>query len=218
MNAKRMTKDELLYQCNLRITNSLNDAAIAAAVANFGYPAEKLNEGKALLDEAVALSEAFTREHKEVDAAFDEKNDLKERAHKTYANFIRLGKVALKNHPKGMAVLEINASKATTMSGWLKQTRSFYNNLLNNADWTTAYGNFGITPEAIQSGLDEVNLVEQQLEVIMREKGDAQNATQQRDAKLEELTNWVNDYETIAKIALEDQPQLLEKLGIVVKV
>lgn len=217
MNAKRLSKDELLYQCNLRITNSLNDSEVAAAVANFGYASEKLNEGNALLDEAVTLSENFTREHNEVDVAFNDKEELRSKAHSTYAKMIQLGKVALKPQPKAMTVLEIKTSKSKSISGWLKQTRSFYRNLLDNADWVTAYGTFGITPEAIQAGLDEVLAVEQQMEIIMREKGDAQNATQLRDAKLDELAEWVNDYETIAKIALEDKPQLLEKLGIVVK-
>ena len=53
--------------------------------------------------------------------------------------------------------------------------------------------------------------------MILREKGDAQQATLIRDNKIDVLSEWVRDYETIAKIALMDQPQLLEKLGMIIK-
>ena len=42
----------------LAISNSLSDPAIQSLVAQFGYPAEKLNEGKALYDAALAAVNA----------------------------------------------------------------------------------------------------------------------------------------------------------------
>ena len=69
----------------------------------------------------------------------------------------------------------------------------------------------------MQEGLGMIKAVESYAEVIMREKGDAQNATKARDTKLDSLNEWINDYESIARIALSDKPQLMEKLGIVVK-
>lgn len=47
--------------------------------------------------------------------------------------------------------------------------------------------------------------------------GDAQLATQRRNAVLKQLQQWVRGYRSIARVALEDQPQLLEVLGILVK-
>ncbi|WP_289054393.1 hypothetical protein [Carboxylicivirga marina] len=83
--------------------------------------------------------------------------------------------------------------------------------------WLSAYAQFGITQEMLEAGQAEILAVEAQDETIMREKGDAQNATMERDDSFEKLAEWVQDYETIARIALIDKPQLLEKLGIVVK-
>ena len=47
-----------------------------------------------------------------------------------------------------------------------------------------------------------------------KEKGQAQAATQKRDAALDDLQDWLSDYLAIAKVALEDNPQLLEGLGV----
>ena len=38
------------------------------------------------------------------------------------------------------------------------------------------------------------------------EVGEAQDATKQRDAKLDELNEWMSDFRAIARIAPEDHP------------
>jgi hypothetical protein len=51
----------------------------------------------------------------------------------------------------------------------------------------------------------------------LSEKSAAQQATQKRDEAFDELCDWYSDFRGIARIALYDDPQLLEALGIVKK-
>ena len=45
----------------------------------------------------------------------------------------------------------------------------------------------------------------------------AQEATKKKDAAFAKMDNWMSEFYAFARIALEDQPQLLEALGKVVK-
>ena len=50
-----------------------------------------------------------------------------------------------------------------------------------------------------------------------KEIGEAQNATEARDKKFDELAKWVSDLRAVARVALTDSPQQLEKLGILAR-
>lgn len=47
-----------------------------------------------------------------------------------------------------------------------------------------------------------------------KEKGEAQEA-KLRDAALDALDQWMSDFIAIARLALEERPQYLKKLGVV---
>lgn len=62
--------------------------------------------------------------------------------------------------------------------------------------------------------MDEIN----NLRVVReQEKGDAQQATKNRNVKFEELKDWYEDSRDLVKIVFKNDPQHLEKLGILVR-
>ncbi len=217
MNRTKLTIAEFLFQCGLRINNSLNDVKVQEAVSEFGFTTERLETGRQLLDASNALNELFIKEYGELNEAYEQRNETKEKANFKYQGHVAVARIVFKDNPAAITALELNKPLPRTNSEWFIRSRTFYNNLLANAQWLAAMSDYNAGEETLKGVLNDIKAVESYAEVIMREKGDAQNATQQRDAKLEELNEWVNDYESIARIALNEQPQLLEKLGIVVK-
>ncbi len=99
------------------------------------------------------------------------------------------------------------------MSGWLQQAIPFYDNLLKQADLIAAIETFGYTQAKLEVEQKLIKAVFDANQLQETEKGDAQEATENRDAKLDALDDWMVDFKEIAEAALEDNPQRLEKLG-----
>ena len=217
MNYSRLSKEEILHQAGLRINNSLGDDAVKNAVAGLGYTEEKLNLGKSLLDDSRNHYEVQLKEYGDVDAAHDKLKTSRKEAYDNYITHLTIARIAFKNDVQAISTLELSGTRAATLSGWLSQARNFYNSLLNNEEWKLVMAGYGQTQAKLVESLENVDGVARAAENVKKEMGDAQNATQKRDKKFDELTEWLSEYDQIAEIALAGNPQLLEKIGIVVK-
>ncbi len=97
----------------------------------------------------------------------------------------------------------------------MAQSNQFYINAIADADILAKLNNFGITQAKLEQGKQLVQEVEAANAAQKKEMGEAQQATLDRDNAIDVLNSWLSDFVAIARIALEDRPQLLEKMGIV---
>ena len=65
----------------------------------------------------------------------------------------------------------------------------------------------------IETQLTALADVKQAEATYVLERGESQQATKDRDAAFAAFEKWVREFYAIAKIALEDKPQLLESIG-----
>ena len=70
-----------------------------------------------------------------------------------------------------------------------------------------------ITDRDITQGRSQLQNVEKARAAYLREIGESQDATKQKDAAFAKMDDWMRDFYAVANIALEDQPQLMEALG-----
>lgn len=206
--------DGLLYDAQVAIDNALTNEQILAALSNFGYTAERIQQGKALYTKALNAQTTQQMEAGEQKSATAELEANRAVAHTTYMRFVKIARVAFKRNAGIATQLDLGGDRKRSLAGWLAQANQFYTNALANPAVLEGLGNFGITQKKLQAGLAEVNAVETSNLTQEKEKGDAQAATQTRDKALDALQEWLSDYLAIAKVALEDNPQLLEALGV----
>lgn len=128
--------------------------------------------------------------------------------------FIKISRVALKNELAISQKLGLSGERKSSFSGWLAQAKQFYLNALADSTVLAKLSSFGITQAKLEVGKTLVEETESKNAIQEKEKGEAQQATLERDNGADQLFEWVADFIVIARIALEDKPQLLEKLGI----
>ena len=206
--------DTLLSDAQLAIDNALNNPTILRYLADFGYTSAKVQQGKKLYNIAAAAQLVQQTEAGGQVSATTIMNEAWEDAKKTYSRMVKVARVAFKRN-SGVAVqLDLNGTRKKSLSGWMAQANQFYKNALGDKAILAGLKEFGITEQKLKAGLAELAVVEQTNLVQEKEKGEAQAATQTRDAALDELQDWLSDYLAIAKVALEEDPQLLEGLGV----
>ena len=206
--------DTLLSDAQVAIENALNNPDILNALKDFGYTTARIQTGKALYSTATAAQIQQTTEAGDQIAATAAVSDAWETAKKSYIRFIKIARIAFKRSPGISTQLDLGGTRKRTLSGWVAQANQFYASALANKTILSGLKEFGITEQKLKAGAAEVKALEAANLTQEKEKGEAQAATQKRDAAIDELQDWLSDYLAIAKIALEENPQLLEGLGI----
>ncbi len=129
--------------------------------------------------------------------------------------FVKVARIAFRNDHSLYQKLDLGGMRKISLAGWLAQGKQFYLNALGDAKVLEKMAEYGMTREKIEAGKALLDQTEAANAAQEKEKGEAQQATQERDKAVDELEDWLADFLAIARIALEDKPQLMENLGVV---
>lgn len=170
-----------------------------------------------MYEEVAALHNARKKEYGEQIAATSELNEIWEMADRQYMKTLKIARVAFKDKIKADKATMLYGDRKQSLSGWLEQAKAFYSNILNDPDMLAVIGEYGYTPEKLK---EEAALLDQVTAKHLEQKkeiGEAQEATQNRDKKLDELAVRISCLRAVVKVALDESPQMLEKLGILAR-
>ena len=216
MKAKKSLIDSMAL-IGLGINATLNNPEIQKKMAPFGYTEEVMNTGKAKHTATQSFIEVHRREYGEQYTATAAYNALWNAAYDEYRPILTLSRVALKNKQGALHSLRATGTRNRSVTGFISDARLLYNNLLSQAEYLTEVTKLGVTKKRLTAAIGNIEALSRAYETFFKEKGEAQDATVKRDALFDDLYNWYSDFRAVARLALNDSPQLLEKLGIVVK-
>lgn len=206
--------EERLLAAQVATGNALADPDILNALTAFGYDTARITAGKNLTDEVADLIARQKKEYGEQYQASAQVQEAWDRADRAYMKTLKIARIALRDNVMAQNALGLTGHRKNSLSGWLEQAERFYRNLLSDETLLTAMAEFGYTAEKLQAEQELVEAVHSANLIQEKEKGEAQDATEKRDARADELDRWMADFKQVARIALEDNPQWLEKLGI----
>lgn len=214
MSGLRRDINTFLQQVRLVVQNSQAVPEIANALADFGFDAARIQTGADLLATAEALTAAQVKEYSEQYQATAELDKAQAAADDLYGLHRRLAKLALSDEPERQKAMLLHENRKRSLDSWLGQAGVFYKNALGDPDVLAALARYNVTEAKLREGQTAVVAVANLNAVQEKEKSDAQKATKSRDAALDALNDWYTEYRELARIALEDNAQRLEALGL----
>lgn len=204
---------EQFLEAKIFVTN-IKHERIKPYMLPFGFTDERLEEGTLLYQAVMGTQENQEKEYLE---QFTITSELEEMWMELKTKFVkdrRVARVAVGDNTLALKALGLLKPIKMSFSGWVRQAKQFYTVAHNEEGIFQYMALYGFTKEGLQAGKQNVINLEEVKTQQEVEKSEAQDATRKRDDALDKLHEWISAVREIAYVALVDEPELREMLGI----
>ncbi len=191
------------------------DESLSGTGNSIGYTPERMAEAGQLavkVDDLVGDQKATKSTQLKASRAF--KLQFK-KADGMTTLIVRTSRLAFEGNPDMIQALGLKGRRNLTLGDWLPQNKHLIKGLLGIPGALEQIGKFNTTQEDIETALQEVLLTEDLDRAHEKTKAEAQEATELKNKAYKEFYDWMTRYIKFMELALEDRPQMKEKLGIV---
>jgi len=210
---KSATEAEMLEQYRVALENVTAQPEIASTMQELGYDASTIEVGKNLLSETYNAFDFNRTEHDETNVAYTDYIGKKSKLEEIYSLDRKKGKVTFRNEPLILSKLALTGSTPKSYLKWLEVVKVFYTEAVKDVEIQNKLLRLKITSEQVTSTLNLISEMETARSYFLKEKSEDQTATMAKDKAFAKIDDWMSEFFAVAKIGLEDKPQLLEALG-----
>jgi len=214
---KSNSQAENLEQYRIALENAGTQTTIASVLSELGYDKPEIDKGKVLLEVARTAYDFNKTEDDETLDAYAAFSDKKTELETVYSLHRKKAKVIFRKEPVYLEKLGISGSLPRAYVNWMEIVKKFYNVSLEDTEIQNKLVRLKITVEDLTAAKTIISDLEVVRAEYIKEKGESQDATKTKDAALAKIDDWMSEFYAVARIGLEDNPQLLEALGKIVK-
>ena len=216
---KRPSRSEsaILERYRVALENVTAQPEIATIMAEFGYDAALIEEGKQLFTQTRQAYDLNVKEDDETSQAYTDFTEKRKSLEDTYSLHRKKTKVIFRKDLEIMKRLVLDGSLPRLYVRWVEIAKKFYSEMIADTELQTKLSRLKVSAEDLNAANTLISELETARTEYLREKGESQDSTQQKDSSFANLDDWMSEFYAVARIALEDNIQLLEALGVIVR-
>jgi hypothetical protein len=206
-----------LLSAQTALSNSLAEQDILTRVNGFGYTPERLAEGQQILAQAESAVQAFAIAKGNQRVATAQAQAARKAARNAYLEVAQLARAIFPRGSAYLTTLDIEGNLPTRLADFIRAGYTLFDNARADADIAAALNGYAYTDARLAEGRGVIEALDQAQQAQAIARGDKQQAAVAQAAALLNLRCWVAQYRKVARLALADAPQLLEKIGVTVR-
>jgi hypothetical protein len=202
-----------LAAAEIAIDNALANQGILDALNIVGIDLPYMETGRQHLTSAQTLLHQQQAAYGHLFSVTDSHSKALADAKLLYNEHVFIARIALKHDRGALQRLGLVGERSQKRSECIAQARQFYTNALEDADVLAQLERRTLSREMLETGLQKVEHAADLYAIKCSCSGDAQAATCERNKACSTLDSWMQEFKSIAQIALKQQPASLKKLG-----
>ena len=210
--------EKYLEKTRITLQTLKDDAYVKGVILSYGYTDERLDEGIVLrseVDEAYHVLITSRGEQAKSSLFLREKFD---EVSKKFSYLASIFKTAFYETPELIKELGLDGERKRRISSFIVQATNFYTNTMAKQHILDSIARFQLTPEKLQTELDKVKALQDLHKQHTNLMGDNQRLKVERDKKQAKLRRYMKQLKTVLFMLFEEEnPQILERLGIFVR-
>jgi len=211
------SESKFLERSRTALTNAQSNAVIKAALADYGMNDEALVGGKQIFKISQSAWESNIREDAESTEASIAYQTTYRELQATFKVHRDKTLIFFKKNPELLVRLGVKGRFPQKYNDFFDKAKQFYNTIKTDAELQAEFDKIKITAAIVDECLALLEELLAKRSHFDKELAESQDMTKNKNAALIALKSWMDDFDAIAKVALYDQPQLLEALGIFVR-